>query len=363
MKLNNEQKNAISKLVQCKKSIQTLGGFAGTGKSTVIYHLHQVLDNFAICAYTGKAANVLRKKNIPATTIHSLIYVPETDKDGNIIIDEEEGLSFSLAKDLDCDGIIIDEASMVSEEIFNDLCTFGIPLIFVGDHGQLEPVGDKFNLMDDPEYKLETVHRNAGEIAHFAEYIRKGFSPPSFGNRFSVKNIHFANSWDYEKHLLRKDEEEYDDFQIICAFNKKRVEINKKIRSHLGRNPDWPEELDKVMCLKNDRETGLFNGMQGYVDYLFKKPKNKFCFQPYGENEGHEVLFNPTQFNKEKNEFERDQSAPHPFDYAYAITCHKSQGDEWKEVMVFDQKCDLWSHVRWAYTAASRAKEKIIWVS
>ena len=66
MILNKEQKHVISEVVQCKKTIQTLGGYAGTGKSTVIYHLHQVLDNFAVCAYTGKAANVLRKKNIPA---------------------------------------------------------------------------------------------------------------------------------------------------------------------------------------------------------------------------------------------------------------------------------------------------------
>ncbi len=362
MILNKEQKHVISEVVQCKKTIQTLGGYAGTGKSTVIYHLHQVLNNFAVCAYTGKAANVLRKKNIPATTIHSLIYVPETDEKGNIVADDGGNLIFSLAKELDCEGIIIDEASMVSKEIFNDLCVFGIPLIFVGDHGQLEPVGDKFNLMEDPEYKLETVHRNAGEIAHFAEYIRKGFSPPSFGNRYSTKNVSFISNWDSEKYFFRK-EDEYEDFQIICAFNKKRVELNKKIRGHLQRESDFPEESDKIMCLKNDKETGLFNGMQGYVNYLFNKPKNKFSFQPYGEEEDHEIMFNPLQFNKEKNEFERDKSAPHPFDYAYAITCHKSQGDEWNEVMVFDQKCDLWSHTRWAYTAASRAKKNLVWVS
>jgi exodeoxyribonuclease-5 len=361
MRLDHEQKDSISELVKCRKSVQTLGGYAGTGKSTVVYHLHKALSTFAVCAFTGKAANILRRKNIPATTIHSLIYVPETDGAGNIIVDGNGNLIFSLASDLDCNGIIIDEASMVSKEIYMDLCSFGMPLIFVGDHGQLEPVGDSFNLMKDPDHKLETIHRNAGEIARFAEYIRKGYRPSSFENRYGAKNIKFVENRNVDEYIFKQAGEDYKDFQIICAYNKTRVDINRKIRNHLGYTDDWPQKSDKVMCLKNDRKTGLFNGMQGIVDYLCDAPKNKFCFQSDGA--GYEVLFNPMQFNKEKVEFDRDRDAPHPFDFAYAITCHKSQGDEWPDVMVFEQRCDLWSHVRWAYTAASRARNNLVWVS
>ncbi|MFN9959486.1 MAG: hypothetical protein ACK55I_40875, partial [bacterium] len=69
---------------------------------------------------------------------------------------------------------------MVGKTIYEDLRSFGKPLIFVGDHGQLEPIGDDFNLMREPDYRLETIHRNAGEIAHFAEYVRQGYRPSSW---------------------------------------------------------------------------------------------------------------------------------------------------------------------------------------
>jgi len=166
-------RNVVRDVTKKEKQICTIGGLAGVGKSFTISFLSQILKNFAICAYTGKAANVLRKKGLSATTIHSLIYKPEGW--GNhvefVLIPPNEFLY---------DGFIVDESSMVSEDIYNDLLSFNKPVVFVGDHGQLEPVGSAFNVMANPMYRLETVHRNAGEIAHFAEHIRKGKSPNSF---------------------------------------------------------------------------------------------------------------------------------------------------------------------------------------
>ena len=166
MRLTSEQRHVLKEVVRLPKHEVTVGGRAGTGKTTVIRHLVGLLPRFAVCAYTGKAVNVLKSKGVDARTIHSLIYKAYTD--------EERKVYFSLAADLGCDGIIVDEASMVSRSIYEDLRSFGKPLVFVGDHGQLEPVGDDFNLMRDPDYRLETIHRNAGEIAHFADYIRQG---------------------------------------------------------------------------------------------------------------------------------------------------------------------------------------------
>ena len=155
MRLSEEQKHVIREIMGFKKNELRIGGLAGTGKSTVIKHLAELLPRFAVCAYTGKAASVLRKKGIDrAQTIHSLIYKAYTD--------EKNQVRFSLSPSLDCEWIIVDEASMVSEAIYRDLKWFGKPMVFVGDHGQLEPIGDKFNLMDDPDLRLETIHRNAG---------------------------------------------------------------------------------------------------------------------------------------------------------------------------------------------------------
>lgn len=349
MQLTEEQRCVIEQILRFDKQISRLGGYAGTGKTTVVKHLHHALPNFAICAFTGKAANVLRKKGVPATTIHSLIYVPIKDEFGNLVLDLNGCPIFELAKSLFCEGIIIDEASMVSKEIYIDLCSFNIPLIFVGDHGQLEPVGEGINLMHDPDFRLEKIHRNAGEIAHFAEYIRKGFRPASFNNGSKVK---FISRYDIDDHLT-------DVEQIICAYNKTRVQINQKVRTKLGFSGTFPVVGERVMCLRNDKYAGVFNGMQGEVVRTFEKPKNKMVF--HSDNMDFEVLFNPTQFNREKYDFGHGKDEPHPFDFAYCITAHKAQGDEWPRVMVIEQKCKLWDHKRWAYTAASRAKEQVVW--
>jgi exodeoxyribonuclease-5 len=348
--LTDEQESVIQRLVRFDKDVQTLGGYAGTGKTTLVGHLcRKELRGFAVCAFTGKAANVLRRKGIGASTIHSLIYEPETDESGRIIL--YNGVpNFVLKRSLDCDGVLVDESSMVSRELYKDLSSFGLPMIFVGDHGQLEPVGEGMNLMAQPDYVLETIHRNAGEIAHFAEHIRKGFRPASWN---TGGKVHFLSRGEAQRAYSNMD-------QIICAYNKTRVEVNKTVRRAMGYENNWPVVGDRVMCLRNDKKSGLFNGMQGKVKQLYTKPKNKMVFETYDTDI--ETMFDPQQFNKEKGEFSQDRNDPAPFDFAYCITAHKSQGDEWEKVMVLEQKCRAWDHRRWAYTAASRAKTEVYWV-
>jgi len=355
MKLTDEQNFVVQEVLNSIKTkpVVTLGGYAGTGKSTLVQHLTSVLDDWAVAAYTGKAANVLRKKGIlDASTIHSLIYVPQKDASGNIVLDKYGQPTFVLNPNLDCAGILIDEASMVSQEIYNDLKTFNKPIIFVGDHGQLPPVGSDIHLMKKPDFKLEQIHRNAGEIARFAEFIRKGYRPQAFESQ-SAGVVQFSTKQQAENYF-----EEVD--QIIVGFNKLRVEINKKIRMKLNKPLDWPVVGDNVMCLRNSRLTGLFNGMQGTVDYIYPKQKNKMIFSSDGKS--YDVYFDPTQFNKEKYDFSGNRDDPHPFDFCDAVTAHKCQGDEIDDVLVIEARCDLWDFRRWAYTAASRAKVKLIWV-
>ena len=118
------------------------------------------------------------------------------------------------------------------------------------------------------------------------------------------------------------------------------------------------------MCLKNNKNLGLFNGMQGVVLDLYMddhgRPLMDFEFD---DQQYHGIWFDTKQFGKEKpdaNIFAGKVYA-NPFDYAYCITAHKAQGDEFEKVMVIEQKCDKWDHRRWSYTAASRAKELLIW--
>src|SRR5262249_51417535 len=153
-------------------------GYAGTGKTTCIRELHRQLPGFAVVAPTGRAAAVLGRKGIPAGTIHSRMYRAIFACRGRCSREGVECrcrfLRWEKKDSLECDGIICDEASMVSRQVHDDLLSYGLQYIFIGDHGQLPPVpGERekalglppFNLMESPDYKLEHIHRNAGEIA------------------------------------------------------------------------------------------------------------------------------------------------------------------------------------------------------
>jgi exodeoxyribonuclease-5 len=351
VELTREQQDALCQLLTLKKRTQTLGGYAGTGKTTVIKHLADALPDFAVCAYTGKAAHVLRCKGVSAQTIHSLIYHPvEVD---------EDNVQFVRTEVLNCGGVIVDEASMVSEQLHQDLTSFGVPLIFVGDHGQLPPVqpagSPAFNLMAKPDLTLEKIHRNAGEIARFAEFLRRGGEardwtkqPGCTGKNVQLVILEEAAAT-LEKALT------YD--QLIVAFNKTRVAINDVFRSHLGRTTDGPAVGDRVMCLQNNRFLGLFNGMQGKVGRVYGQNRMDFAV----DGRMVPVRYMPDAFNAVSKP-PRDKHGRMPFDYSWAATCHKCQGSEWDRVLVIEERCQGWEHARWAYTAASRARVQLDWV-
>lgn len=350
--LSDEQRaaaDAILENVVVKKRVQTLGGYAGTGKTTVAKYLVETLKDWGVVAFTGKAADVLRRKGLSgAATIHSTIYRKPTEDEGRLL--------FVLRgrHEMPHCGFLVDEASMVGPELFDDLQSFKLPIIAIGDHGQLPPVGADAGLMLCPDYTLETVHRNAGPIARFAEHLRYGHDARDWK---SGGGVYLASKNEIEdKTLLGAD-------QIICAYNRTRVKLNRRIRTLLER-PDDPVVGDKVICLRNDRSVGVFNGQQGVIEEIDTEElrlsfKPSFCDQPVW------VGYHKKSWNAEKTPaYERGRPGENiPFDFSYCITAHKSQGDEWGKVLVFEEKCDLWEHSRWAYTAASRAKDALVWVT
>jgi exodeoxyribonuclease-5 len=355
IELSPEQREAVATLLRFGTTVQTLGGYAGTGKSTVIQELARRRPRFAVCAYTGKAANVLRRRGIQrAATIHSTIYQPTEeqyqDKQGKLC----RRLVFKLKSRsmVPFEGFIVDEASMVDRNIYEALCSFALPLIFVGDHGQLEPVnGSDFNLMAAPDITLETIHRNAGEIARFAEFVRHGNVPSRWPGQpgCSGTRVRFL-TWDSLKSGTVPDPD-----QIIVAFNWQRLAINELAREHHGLPKDIPAVGDRVMCLRNNRLLGVFNGMQGEIVALAGK---ELVFRSQGRD--YRTLYVPEAFGALRMPEIRNGGIP--FDWAWAITCHKAQGDEWNSVMVFEKRSWLWNHARWAYTAASRARQSLYWV-
>jgi exodeoxyribonuclease-5 len=360
--LSPEQRQVLAALldgVDEGKPEQTLGGFAGTGKTTLIAELADQVDNVCVVAPTGRAASVLRRKGIPACTIHSLIYKPIGECEGQCLKDEVEChcriIGWSRNEMLPYDLVICDEASMVPRKVYFDLTAYGVPTIFVGDHGQLPPIQtpgeEPFNLMANPQHKLEHIHRNAGEIARFAEHLRSG--EPAFKFRPRDASVQIAGKEEPPDRLpvMAAD-------RIICATNRTRVGLNGYYRRRAGRN-QVIEPGETVICLKNDQDRGLYNGTLATV---LAVGQNTFDLDSE-EGKLHGVPFAPSQFGNREPPEMRFGNHSLPFDYGYCSTCHKAQGGEWPHVLVIEEFLGNrpWEHRRWAYTAASRAQKTLVW--
>jgi exodeoxyribonuclease-5 len=135
--------------------------------------------------------------------------------------------------------------------------------------------------------------------------------------------------------------------------------MNDRIRNILGYEGTL-NVGERVMCLQNNRQQGLFNGMQGVVLDLYTEGKKHFMDFEFDGFIYEGIRYDTTQFGRDSYNFTFDRNL-NPFDYAPTITAHKAQGDEWDDVLVLEQRCSKWDHKRWAYTAASRTKRKLYW--
>jgi len=371
-----DQQQAVDMIIDWYKNSSKrefrLAGFAGTGKSSLISLLPTILKsaigrNIAVgyAAFTGKAAKVLRDKNIPAVTIHSMIY------DATVFLNQDTGLiehQYALKQRLDFDLIIIDEASMVSNELYQDLIFFGIKIIFVGDSGQLPPVESSLNLMNENflDFTLQKIHRQATDsnIIKISVAIRNGDNITDHQTSDTAK-MRF-------KDFKQEDYLKFD--QIITGKNTSRVSYNKTMRQLRGLEGEEPLPKDKMIFLRNNREAGVFNGQQFVVTGV-KKIKNGFFIHyndiddlKSGEASGKiwGKCINSTEpvgkikFNK--GEFSKDLLQS---DFSYCITGHKSQGSQWPAVLLADDRFGYWDQDfrrKWLYTVVTRAQKKLLWL-
>src|ERR1041385_192208 len=249
IELSEEQQSAVSVITKwlddpLGQPEFKLGGYAGTGKTTVIKFLLKELRNkysIVVCAFTGKAVNVLGKKQVMAQTMHSLMYNVIPQLDGTIKFEKKSFL------EADPDLIIVDEASMISSDLYRDLLSFRRRYLFVGDPGQLEPVGDNPNLMQFPDMILSKIHRQAelSPIITLANSVRQGSMP-------SITKV--DGLWVKQKQITSPEFLSND--QVICAKNATRKLFNDKIRLFKKLPAGQICPGDKLICLRNNTSYG-----------------------------------------------------------------------------------------------------------
>ena len=367
--LDDYQIDAIKSALYEK--IMVITGSPGTGKSTIVDFILNIFEyenmSVFLAAPTGRASKRLSETTgKDAKTIHRLLeYNPKTN-------------SFNRNRNnpLKCDLLVIDESSMIDIKLASallDALDEKIRIIFVGDYDQLPSVGpgnvlsDIINSGKFPVIRLTKIYRQFGKsmIIRNAHMIRDGIYPKLYqSDPIEKSDFYFIEKNDQEdtaKMILRllshnipekfgfnplKDVQVlvpvYKGISGVDNLNCRIQDIFNKNKEKILRGNNEFRLNDKVIQLKNDYEKDVFNGDIGFIK---------------------EIDFSAQQFKVDFGEKKvvYDFHDADQLSLSYAISIHKSQGSEFKCVII----PVLTSHYmllqrNLIYTALTRAKELAI---
>jgi exodeoxyribonuclease-5 len=332
-----------------------LFGYAGTGKTTLARHLaRDVGGRVLYAAFTGKAALVMRRKGCAdASTIHSLIY--------RALETGQEQPSFELWDDAPARRaklIVIDECSMVDEELGRDLMSFKVPLLVLGDPAQLPPIaGGGFFTEAEPDAMLTEVHRQAQDdpIVRISMDIRAGRSldPGVFGETAIVTRATLD-----PQRVLGAD-------QVLVGRNVTRRAYNERMRERRGFAEALPMRGDKLVCLRNNKRKRLLNGGLWLVHERPRLRRQVLGMQITPDDipnaKPTKVRTRVEWFTGGIEEVDWEQRKHYDeFDFGYVLTVHKAQGSQWDDVVLFDESFAFAeSRARWLYTGVTRAAKRL----
>jgi len=371
-----------------------LSGYAGTGKTTLMQFLIEEIgaNNITCATVTGKAMNVLKRKvgdEVNTRTIHNLLYKPvgspayrnllhlirTTSKDDpqyeglikryrKMAGKDDVGFDIKEESDDDAEILIIDEASMLSERMFNDLRELNKPLLLVGDDMQLPPVAAKsiFETLG-VDSRLTEVHRQAldNPILRLATAIREG-------------DADTVNNWKRHRFDIGMAARAG---KVLCYTNRTRHNINRMLRKKHGFESEFPVKGDTLICTRNARGYAWVNGAECEALSDFQQdggPIGEMEVAYEGSDRGpvdayiHDCVKNYRDCPELAMSWDELPREARCFDYGYAITVHKAQGSEWDNVLLYDdakwvaKKNGMAARQRWLYTAVTRAKENLAWV-
>ena len=395
-------------------NLLTIGGFAGTGKSTLLGLFAAETDlKVAYVSFTGRASSIIDKKlnasgvattNRACTdsddkldgqyghlfyspgdeeakrpfcgTIHRLLYRPFIDG----VTEELLGWEKRLELDRPYDLIVVDEASMIDAKIVTDMLQHGARIMAVGDHGQLPPVMGDGSLMARPMLRLEKIHRQAegSPIIQLSRVLREeGRLDRSLADG---RQLRFGSAKEISSPALADMlSREKLNAAVLCWKNATRVHVNRTVREHLGFAGKLPQTGEPLISLKN--YTPIMNGMRGLLTCDADQPypdewwlvRTKIEFPDEGIAESQQDVCRD-QFHRARPFETVDElkaagmkvfsmgQAGRQMDFGYAMTVHKSQGSQFKHaVVVVDWRPDYSQDNirRLAYTAITRGSDRV----
>lgn len=370
IQLAQKQKEAIKACLH--HGVLVLTGGPGTGKTTVIKGILSILKaqglKIRLAAPTGRAAKRLSETTgQKALTIHRLLEANNLAQDDNLKL----GFSKDIDDQLDADVIILDEVSMVDIVLmhhFFNAVPDGCRIILVGDTDQLPAVGPGSVLKDIirsqkiPAIRLDEIFRQAqtSMIIQNAHIINAGRLPDLRKQYSDFVFYELNDDTSITKKILdlcTKDlpHEGFDvlkDVQILSPMHRflcgvenlnlmLQEQLNpKKNQDELKYSSQTFRVGDKVMHIRNNYQKNVFNGDIGFIQDVNNEKLTVDYFD-------HIVTY-------EKNELNE-------LTLAYASSVHKSQGSEYKVVIIpLSTSHYIMLQRNLLYTAITRAKQKVI---
>ena len=376
---------ALTKYKNHEKYV-TIAGYAGTGKSTLVRVIIEALDvdedKVAYATFTGKAAEVLRKKgNKNAMTLHKLLYDSIPKPGGGFFRKPKFSLGYTI--------VVVDECSMVPKSMIDMLLAHKIFIIFLGDPEQLSMIDktESHDLLDHPDVFLDEIMRQAAEseIIQLTMKIRNGEDIPYMKGKDVIV---LPKKELVTGHLLWAD-------TILTATNATRHNLNNQVRGLLGYEGELCEG-EKIICKRNywddvnEDGDALVNGSIGTVHNIF----NSFIEIPkIIKNDRHQIPTIMADFTPEAGKsfgtinFDKDfllleqpcvdwrvsyqvgkmrqklgDILPKQATYGYALTGHAAEGSQWSKVLVIEENFPFArdEHKRWLYTCATRPEDKLV---
>lgn len=372
-----------------------LSGYAGVGKTWLASKLPEKLGlptgegGLMYGAYTGKAASVLHAKGCTgASTLHSLIYIPQAkgrEELRNLQTELEAASSKAEIKRLEkaidklelelaqpgfmlsdtspvasARLLVVDEVSMVSDEMAEDLRSFGVPMIVMGDPAQLPPISGKSAFGADPDFLMTEIRRQeeGSPILSLATRARQGLKimPGRSGDTSAYQRL--------APYRIR----EHD--IVLCGRNKTRQLLNQRIRRAMKVKSWHPIAGDKVICLENNKLLGLLNGhMFTVLDLTGHDEERKRLTLLVKDEDGNEreittwadpfERFQDGEDGVKKMDYHRRQACAF-MTFGHAITVHKSQGSQWNSVLLVDEARVFRNDAsKWLYTGITRAARSL----
>jgi exodeoxyribonuclease-5 len=391
--------------------IGVIAGYAGTGKTTLLKYVIEALISSGapvVVAPTGKAALRVREATgISASTIHSWLYrAVEIEGSGEVTFEMKDPVDVE-PDDSGSRLVIIDEASMVDKDIWNhiwDMCVVKkLNILVVGDAFQLPPV--KVDERDTIPFSLLSEHFHYDKRVVLTEVMRQALDSPIIRASMMIRNGRAPEAMLALKRIKSTDLVEVSaklvrsNGIVICHRNETRAALNMCVRKATGQPENVLSVGEPLLVLQNNYALMRFNGEIAVFKGWREEPrsnhriynrfeKEKILTSRFGvaqldiieqEPTGIAVLCEEQIFGRTgKASFKSIESTAAIIhgkpgkgggwpvlhaNLAYAMTCHKSQGSEWDNVLVcLEPSVRLGDEEgrRWFYTAVTRAKESVL---